>query len=389
MRPVPELADLLEGGVLVLDRELVIRGWNPWLAAASGMEAPTVVGRSLLGVFPGLVDGPAEAALQRALAGATTIWSQQFHGYLLPLAPPAGHEAVGHMQQSARILPLLRDGAVAGVLVLIDDVTERVVRERELRDALQRVEVASQAKSDFLASMSHELRTPLAAIVGYMDLLEGEMVGRVEPMQKTYLGRVRSAARHLISIIEEILTFSRVEAGKEPVRPELLDAAALARDAEALFEPQARHKHLELAIELPTTPVPVISDATKLRQILINLLGNAVKFTDTGRVVLALAVHPDRVVFTVRDSGPGIDPADLERIFDPFTQVDQSLKRTKGGTGLGLPVSRRLAELLGGELTVASTRGEGTTFTLSLPVETPARAGTAEALSQAPAATPP
>ena len=275
------------------------------------------------------------------------------------------------MQQSARILPMLRGGRAAGVVVLVQDVTERVAREEELRDALRQAEVASQAKSDFLASMSHELRTPLSAIIGYMDLLEGEMVGAVEPLQKTYLGRVKAAARHLINIIEEILTFSRIEAGKEPLHAEPLDASALARDVEELFEPQALRKGLTLSVSLPREPVPLHTDATKLRQILINLVGNAMKFTDAGEVALEMRVIGEHVVFRIRDTGPGIGAADLGKIFDPFTQVDQSLRRSKGGTGLGLPVSRRLAHLLGGELTVESVAGEGTTFTLSVPIAPP------------------
>jgi signal transduction histidine kinase len=253
------------------------------------------------------------------------------------------------------------------VLVLVQDVTERVAREEELHGALLRAEVASQAKSDFLASMSHELRTPLSAIVGYMDLLEGEMVGAVQPLQKTYLGRVRTAARHLISIIEEILTFSRVEAGKEPLHTEAVEVTALARDVEELFEPQALRKGIELTVGVPAHPVTLWTDPTKLRQILINLMGNAVKFTDSGRVGLDLTTAADHVTFCVHDTGPGIGTADLGRIFDPFTQLDQSLKRTKGGTGLGLPVSRRLAHLLGGDLQVTSAAGQGTKFTLSVP----------------------
>lgn len=363
-----DLGEVLELGVLAVDADLVVRGWNRWLEAASGMTAAEVVGRPLLELFgEGLGDGQAVAALRRAFTGATTVWSHRFHEYFLPLPPPAGHDGFAWMQQSARIMPLMLGDDVQMVLVLVQDVTERVAREDELHAALKRAEVASQAKSDFLASMSHELRTPLSAIVGYMDLLEGEMVGAVAPLQKTFLGRVKAAARHLINIIEEILTFSRVEAGKEPLHLEEVEVASLARDVEELFEPQALRKQLVLTVSLPDAPVLLTTDATKLRQILINLVGNAMKFTDSGEVSLELEVPNDTVVFRIRDTGPGIDASDLGRIFDPFTQVDQSLKRTKGGTGLGLPVSRKLAHLLGGDLLVESSAGCGTTFTLWLP----------------------
>jgi PAS domain S-box-containing protein len=361
-----DLGEVLELGILAMDEQLVVRGCNRWLADAIGRSTADIVGQPLLELFPELRGGNAEEALRRALGGSTTVWAHRFHRYLLPLPAPAGHETFGNMQQSARILPVLRDGSVDGALVIVQDVTERVAREEALHAALRQAEVASQAKSEFLASMSHELRTPLSAIVGYMDLLEGEMVGAVAPLQRTFLGRVKTAARHLISVIEEILTFSRVEAGKEPVGTESVDAGSIVRDVEEMFMPQALRKGLELRISMPAEPVELHTDATKLRQILINLIGNALKFTDAGSVSLDMSVSDDAAYFVISDTGPGIDHADLSRIFDPFTQVDQSLRRTKGGTGLGLPVSRRLAHLLGGDLQVESAPGSGARFTLSL-----------------------
>lgn len=363
-----EIGDVLELGVLTLDRSLVILGCNRWLATAMGVADTEIVGRSIFDVFTKLEGSPAEQAFNRALGGVTTVWSQQFHGFLLPLPPPQGHETFEHMQQSARIAPVMNDGSVDGVLALVQDVTERVAREQALRRALQAAEVASQAKSDFLASMSHELRTPLGAIVGYMELLLGDMVGPVEPTQRMYLGRVRAAGRHLITIIEEILSFSRLEAGKQPVYVEDAEGVTLAREVKELLEPQASQKGLTLAFKAPSSEIPLRTDITKLRQILINLLGNAIKFTDSGCVTLEMARAGDRVVFRVRDTGAGIPTSEAARIFDPFTQVDQSLKRVKGGTGLGLPVSQRLSQLLEGDLTVESVVGEGTTFTLSLPL---------------------
>ena len=367
-----ELGDVLEVGIVILDRELVVRGWNHWFAVASGIEPAAALGRSVLDIFPDLKNGQAEAALRRALDGATVVWSQQFHGFLFPLDPPAGHERFARMQQSARLMPWVRDGRNDGVIALVQDVTERVAREDDLRHALDRAEVASQAKSEFLASMSHELRTPLAAFVGYLDLLEGEMVGPVEPLQKDYLARVKTAARHLISIIEEILTFSRVEAGKHTRFIESVNATDLTREVEALFEPQARAKSLALELELPPEPIVLRTDATKLKQILINLLGNALKFTDAGSVSLAVSQSGARVSFVVSDTGPGIIVADRERVFDAFTQLDQSHRRRKGGTGLGLPVSRKLAHLLGGDLLVDEAVGGGARFTLTLPAGVPA-----------------
>ncbi|HET9983240.1 MAG TPA: ATP-binding protein [Longimicrobiales bacterium] len=237
------------------------------------------------------------------------------------------------------------------------------------QDARRRAEQASLSKSQFLAVMSHELRTPLTAVIGYADLLASETSGNLNPKQAEQVGRIRSSAWHLVSIIDEILTFARMEAGREQVRFERLDATHLARAASELLEPQARARGLELHADVPPGPLWIRSDPGKVRQILLNLLGNAVKFTDEGGVFLTLHPEGDEwLAFTVRDTGPGIDAAHLERIFEPFTQADQSATRLKGGTGLGLAVSRRLAHLLGGDVTVESTVGEGSTFTLRLPM---------------------
>jgi signal transduction histidine kinase len=165
-----------------------------------------------------------------------------------------------------------------------------------------------------------------------------------------------------------------VEAGKEPLQLETLDCAALMHDVRELFEPQAAAKGISLVVTIPDVPVTLWTDGTKVRQILINVVGNALKFTEEGEVSLELTTDAERVRFCIRDSGPGIDADDLERIFDPFTQLDQTLTRIKGGTGLGLPVSRRLAQLLGGDLLVESTPHEGTLFTCWLPL----RAGVAQ-----------
>jgi len=369
LRVLQDLGEVLELGVLSVDRELVVQSWHRWLAAASGTETSHAVGRPLLDVFSELRGTAAEQSLRRALDGETTVWAHRFHRFFLPLPAPVGHPEFTQMQQSARVMPLMRDGEVHGAVLLIQDVTERVAREEELRAALRQAEVASEAKSNFLASMSHELRTPLGAIIGFMDLLAGEMAGPVTPHQLDYFARVKAAAKHLVRIIEEILTFSRVEAGKEPLHLETVDGCALIQDVRRLFEPQAAAKRLSFVVATPEVPVTLWTDATKLRQILINVVGNALKFTDVGEVSLELTTDAGRAHFCIRDSGPGIPAKDLERIFDPFTQLDQTLTRVKGGTGLGLPVSRQLAQLLGGDLVVESTLAQGTRFTCWLPLQ--------------------
>ncbi|HEX2091745.1 MAG TPA: ATP-binding protein [Longimicrobiaceae bacterium] len=238
----------------------------------------------------------------------------------------------------------------------------------ELGRARREAETANLGKSEFLAVMSHELRTPLNAIIGFGDLLYEEISGPLAEIPKRQVGRIRESAWHLLGLIEDILAYARVEAGKEGVEIESVNAADLARDAAAVVEPLATKKGLALRTSAPEDRISIETDARKLRQILLNLLSNAVKFTDQGEVALVLEPAPDGgVVFQVRDTGGGIAPNHLETIFQAFEQVDPSLTRRQQGTGLGLGVSRRLAQLLGGELSVESELGVGSTFTLRLP----------------------
>jgi signal transduction histidine kinase len=255
---------------------------------------------------------------------------------------------------------------------LNDNLEQRVVeRTTEAEAARQLAEEANRAKSDFLAVMSHELRTPLNAVLGYTDLLDAGISGPLTDKQKEHVVRIRSSARHLLELIEEILAFAKIESGRDEVKIQRVELSGLVQEAAALIEPAAAERGLELRLVLPEPEVFMETDPRKLRQILINLLSNAVKFTERGGILLGVAVRDDTVTLRAVDTGIGIPAEHLEHIFDSFWQVERSNTRRIGGTGLGLSVARSLARSLGGDLTVRSTPGKGSCFEVTLPVSFP------------------
>jgi signal transduction histidine kinase len=233
------------------------------------------------------------------------------------------------------------------------------------RDEAQR---ANRAKNDFLAVMSHELRTPLNAIIGYGSLLRDGIPDPATPGQRQQIERIGASAKHLLALIDEVLTLSRLELGRERITPTAIGVATLVEEAAAMMEPEAHKKGLTLSIVVPEQEVTMVTDTGKLRQALVNLLGNAVKFTDHGEVCIRASYEPEAelVLFEVEDTGIGIDEQHLPRVFDAFWQVDQAPTRRVGGTGLGLHVTRRLVRLLGGEVAARSTVGRGSCFSIRL-----------------------
>ena len=232
--------------------------------------------------------------------------------------------------------------------------------------------VANRVKSDFLAVMSHELRTPLTAILGYSDLILEGIAGELTEKQGSYLSRVRAGATQLLQIIQEILTYAEMEAGRAQARPRTIQIGELIDEVAAIAEPLAVERGLSFELQVEQREAQLYTDVGKLRQIMLNLLTNAVKFTEQGAVRLSVTLVDDELVIAIRDTGIGIVGEELEEIFEPFRQMEQGRTRRAGGTGLGLSVSRQLAALLGGELLVESTAGEGSTFTLRLPGATAA-----------------
>ncbi len=284
------------------------------------------------------------------------------------------------------------DAIVDGFYIFVLDITERVEAADRLRamnnrleDQVQQqkrlgeelrhrtldAEAANRAKSSFLANMSHELRTPLSAVIGYTELLEEDANDSGNGEVLPDLAKIKTNAKHLLGLINDVLDLSKVEANKMELVPEQIDIAAFARDAAGTVDALAGRKSNTLRIEVADDLGGMVTDAVKLRQCLFNLLSNAAKFTENGTITLSAkreqVGETDEVAFTVRDDGIGMTPEQVARLFQRFTQADDTTTRKFGGTGLGLALSRAFAQLMGGDIAVESVEGQGTTFTIRVP----------------------
>jgi PAS domain S-box-containing protein len=261
------------------------------------------------------------------------------------------------------------DGSVSGTASLGIDVTDRKRYEAQLLRARDDAETASRAKSDFLSRMSHELRTPLNSVIGFANVMRKNKSGRLTGEEIAFLDRIVANGQHLLALVNNVLDISKVEAGRLVVTLGPVAIDELAREVVAQLEGSPRAAGVELRADLPSRIEPIDSDIVLLRQVLINLAGNALRFTHEGSVVVAVEAddktgRPLRI--HVRDTGIGIDPSRHAAIFEPFEQADPTTHRTYGGTGLGLSISRSICEALGFRLTVASEPGKGATFTLDM-----------------------
>jgi len=315
--------------------------------------------------------------------GQAELYADISDAMLVAAARDADHLAIMRELQirSALIVPMIARGRTLGALTLIssgsgrryDEADQALAMELATRAAIaidnaqlyRSALAASESKSAFLATMSHELRTPLNAIIGYQSLLAEGIDGRLNEPQLVQLTRIRSSADHLLGLIDEVLTFSRVDAGKEVVRREEVQLAPIVAEALAMVTPLAEAKGLKLRNQ--TVDAGLLTDGGKVRQIILNLLSNAIKFSDDGEIVVRSRLDGDSVAVSIIDPGIGISQENVARIFDPFWQVEQRSTRRVGGTGLGLSVSRSLARLLGGDVSVESSVDRGSTFTVTLP----------------------
>ena len=350
--------------IITIDSTGVVDAFNPAAKRLFGYSPNQVIGKNVKMLMPepyrsahdGYLENYARTGEAKVIGIGREVLGRREDGSTFPVELSVGEMVIAGKRMYTGILR---------------DITDRKEAEQALRAAKQAAEEANLAKSTFLANMSHELRTPLNAIIGYSELLidESEDLG-IETLE-TDLSKITRAGRHLLSLINDVLDLSKIEAGKIDIELKSFSVSEAIEGIAAVAAPLVADRGNELILECPEAIGEMRSDPTKVRQILFNLLSNAAKFTENGQITLRvdrnITATGDQLTFQVRDTGIGMSANQLDRVFDAFTQAQASTSREYGGTGLGLAISRRYCELLGGTLKVESTLGEGSTFTAHLP----------------------
>ncbi|MEO8271972.1 MAG: ATP-binding protein, partial [Aureliella sp.] len=351
-------------GMSLLDREYRYLRVNETLARINGLPREYHIGRRADELLDGL-DDQIKPHYEKVFQTGKPVTDVEI----------VGATAASEVNRTwlASYYPLWYDEASAGtskpevmaVSAIVQDITARKLQEERLRESEQAALAANQSKSEFLANMSHEIRTPMAAILGYADVLLGHLK---DPDNRNCVIVMKRNGRFLLELINDILDLSRIEAGKMDIEFEPCDLVQLVSDIDSLMFVRAGEKQLDLRAEF-LTPVPLTikTDPIRLRQVLINLVGNAIKFTEKGSVILKVGMIEGQLQFGVSDTGIGMTQEQQDRLFKPFSQGDPSVTRQFGGSGLGLAISRRLTEMLGGQITVQSEEGKGSTFLVTLP----------------------
>jgi PAS domain S-box-containing protein len=367
------LVDRVEDyAIYLLDPDGIVAHWGRGAERIKGWTAEEMVGHHVRMLYPD--DGPAEdGSIEAHLRHAAA------HGEYTGEGRRQRKDG-SHFPARVVLTALRRDGRLVGFSNITQDLTREREREAVVQRAMAAAEAASVAKSQFLANTSHEIRTPLNAIIGYADLLDMGLAGPLRDPQRAYLDRIRETSRHLLTLINDVIDLAKIEAGATQAAREPVVVADAVLGALQLVEPQARSRQLALLNGCVRTHLTVLADPERVRQVLVNLLSNAVRFTEAHGRVTVTCGQADRLpaeaaaagsgpwaFVRVEDTGVGIAPDQLERIWEAFTQADASHTRRVGGSGLGLTISRHLARVMGGDIVAHSRPGVGSSFVLWLP----------------------
>lgn len=348
-----------EDAIISSDLDGLVTSWNPGATRLYGYLPEEILGQPFERLLPKAVDRESLATrIQAARSGAT-----------VELFETQRQHQDGSIVDVAITMSPIRDenDKIVGVSTITRDITERNRVERALREALAAAETAARTKSLFLAMMSHELRTPVQAVLGYAELLLLDPELALTPDQLADVTYIRNGARRLDKLIDQLLDLSRMEAGRLMLEVKPVALADVVGEVREDLAMQAKAKHLALEIDVPSSLPPVLGDRDRIRQIVLNLAENAVKFTDEGAVSICARAEGNRLAVEVSDTGIGIAPEALPTIFEEFRQVDSALTRRYSGAGLGLAIAERLAGQMHGALRVSSEVGKGSTFVLELP----------------------
>ncbi len=379
-------------GVLATDRQGRVTLLNSQAAALTGWTAQEAIGKPvgdvlhLMSAGGGVAEQIVEQVLQNGPAIADAQTALREAGSDAPLLNGIDRSGEGHdailARRDGKATPVMVSASVVsgennepvGAVAAFRDISERKAAETELMRAKDAAETANRTKSQFLANMSHELRTPLNAIIGYSEMLQEEAEDDGLDNFTPDLKKINGAGKHLLALINDILDLSKIEAGKMDLYLEEFEVGAMIRDVSSTVQTLVARKNNQLIVDGTPNLGTMKADMTKLRQALFNLLSNAAKFTENGEITLKVRrsstngdPNADMLSFAVTDSGIGMTPEQMGRLFEAFVQADASTTRKFGGTGLGLAITRRFARMMGGDVVVESRPGEGSTFTLTIP----------------------
>jgi PAS domain S-box-containing protein len=351
------VVDEMPDAVIVLDTLHRVVDINPAAQRLLHRSAAELIGQTITQVF---------AAWPHLLEHYHQVGTIQTETIVVEGAQPGWYDL--------RLAPLAdRHGQLNGRLLVLRDITARKQAEAALHEAKKAAEAANQEKSTFLASMSHELRTPLNAIIGYSEMLQEEVLDLGQEALLPDLQRINTAGKHLLDLINHVLDLSKIEAGKMELYIEAFDVASMIKSVTVVMQPLVTQRNNTLHVECRSDVGTMRADLTKVRQSLVNLLANASKFTECGTITLEALrerrAQDEWLIFRVRDTGIGMTAEQLRYIFQPFRQADASTARHFGGTGLGLAITKQFCDMMGGEISVESTVGQGTIFAMTLPAQ--------------------